>query len=593
MRKPRAAVLLSLAIVLVIAVPGLARRDVAEMTTAGLINEAYSAREIDHTEMILLKAYAVYASDRLPPEYVGGVNGKCGVPFIDEIERALLELPEEVANEIRGLRDRPTCMTYIDTEHFRIHYDTSGGHRILGWPNTAYRDALAVAAEYCWEQEIDVLGFRAPPSDGDDPDGGDGGPLYDIYVQHLTGVLGYCQGCYYVPSTPQNDATSFVVVENDFAGYASPHNMMKVTTAHEFNHACQNAHDANESVWYKECSSMWAEDTVYDSINDYRNYIPYFFNQPYYSLDYDDPSGMRIYASCVWNFFLSERYDLDLIPEIWYQCENSGQTYTAMNLTLVARGSTLADEMEEFAIWNWFTNWRDDHTHYDEGSYWPLAHTTKYISSYPVTDVTTFELWRPDHMATNYVQFNNPGSGQTDLHIFYDGPATISIPNAAFINRRNNSAQTTEYGGITLNPWGNGEITCSGWDETEYFTLVVVNKTTGQENMLFSFDAEQVDTGISDETHVFGLKPASPNPFTVSTSIAYTVPTSGGLVEVTIYDVAGREIRHLVNERMPGGDGVAVWDGLDNGGRPVASGVYFARLDVDGLTASGKLMMLK
>ena len=44
---------------------------------------------------------------------------------------------------------------------------------------------------------------------------------------------------------------------------------------------------------------------------------------------------------------------------------------------------------------------------------------------------------------------------------------------------------------------------------------------------------------------------------------------------------------------MSGGTGFAAWDGFDNAGRSVASGVYFAKLDIDGLTASGKLIMLK
>ena len=64
-------------------------------------------------------------------------------------------------------------------------------------------------------------------------------------------------------------------------------------------------------------------------------------------------------------------------------------------------------------------------------------------------------------------------------------------------------------------------------------------------------------------------------------------------VEITIYDVAGREVRTLVGEKLQAGDGVAVWDGLDGRGEKVASGVYFARLNIDGLTASGKLMYLK
>jgi flagellar hook assembly protein FlgD len=121
----------------------------------------------------------------------------------------------------------------------------------------------------------------------------------------------------------------------------------------------------------------------------------------------------------------------------------------------------------------------------------------------------------------------------------------------------------------------------------------VVNATDNINDMEYTYDAVQENSGVSGETYAFEMKPASPNPFTETTSIAYTVPTQGGYVEITVYDVSGREIRRLLSGAMPGGHGVALWDGLDNNGQRVASGVYFARLDVDGLTAMGKLMVLK
>jgi flagellar hook assembly protein FlgD len=123
--------------------------------------------------------------------------------------------------------------------------------------------------------------------------------------------------------------------------------------------------------------------------------------------------------------------------------------------------------------------------------------------------------------------------------------------------------------------------------------MVVINPNTTGDNMAYTYDAEETDTGIEDEVYQLALKAASPNPFTEETSIAYTVPTGGGLVEITVYDVTGREVRTLVSDRLPAGDGAVRWDGLDDHGNAVATGVYFARLDVDGLTASGKLLMLK
>ncbi len=595
MRKPAAVLGLSVVIALTMAAAASSRPIAEDMTTRAVIEAAYERGAIDHHEMILQKAYAIYAPQKLAEEFRGGKIEKCGTPLVDEIERALPDLPQEVADEIRGLRARPVCDEYIDTTHFRIHYDTSGTHRILGWPNTTYRDALAVAAETSWTEEVTNLGFREPPSDGGDPDGGGGSSHYDIYAQNLTGVLGYCQGSYTVPSTPRTDCTSYVVIENDFVGYGDPYDLVKVTVAHEFCHSCQNAHDYSEDVWYKECTSMWAEDYVYDDVNDYINYLPYIFNSLYQALDWEDATGLRIYGSCIWNFYLSENFGVTMIPEIWYALEGSSGIFNMIDGVLVANySSTIEDEITGFYIYNFFTGARDDGEHYEEGGSWATTGFVRIYSTYPVVDGAPYTPHRPDHMGANYVKLNNPGGGYTGLHIAYDGPNPSTIPTSAYITYKQPSGQTYEYGGIDLGHFsGNGEIIVNGWDGMEYACLVVVNATDNINDLDYTFDADEVDTGVVGETYSFGMKPASPNPFTETTSIAYTVPTHGGFVEITVYDVSGREIRRLLTGEMPGGHGVALWNGLDNAGKQVASGVYFARLDVDGLTAMGKLVVLK
>ena len=596
MQKPAVVLGLCVAIALAMAVAVNARPIVEEMTTRAVIEDAFERGDIDHDEMILQKAYAIYAPWKLPEEFRGGRIDKSGTPLIDEIDRALPDLPQEVADEIRGLRARPVCDEYIDTTHFRIWYDTSGVHTILGWPNTEYRDAVATAAENSWTEEVTNLGFRQPPSDGGDPDGGGGSAHYDIYVRNLSGVYGYCQGSYTVPSTPRADCTSYVVIDNDYAGfgYPDPQDPMKVTVAHEFCHACQNSHDYTEEVWYKECTSVWVEDHVYDRVNDYVNYLPYFFTNMYQSLDWEDGTGLRIYGSAVWNFYLAENFGPGIIPEIWYALEGSAGVFDMIDSVLTGSyGAAIEEEITGFYIWNFFTGARHDGAHYDEGGSWPQCVFSRLYSTYPVVDGAPYSAHRPDHMGTNYIKFINPGGGYDGLHVAYDGPNPATYPSSAYINYQEAGGQAYEYGGISLNMLGNGETTVSGWDGMEYACLVVVNATDNANDMNYTYDADEVDTGVDAETYGFGMKPASPNPFTETTSIAYTVPTHGGYVEITIYDVSGREIRRLLAGEMPGGHGVAVWDGIDNAGERVASGVYFARLDVDGLTAMGKLVVLK
>jgi hypothetical protein len=85
---------------------------------------------------------------------------------------------------------------------------------------------------------------------------------------------------------------------------------------------------------------------------------------------------------------------------------------------------------------------------------------------------------------------------------------------------------------------------------------------------------------------------AFPNPFNPQTTVKFTNPAAGN-VKVGVYDIHGRMIRSLVSESMAAGDHNIVWNGQDNTGAQVASGVYFVRMDTGSAQATQKLMMVK
>ena len=84
------------------------------------------------------------------------------------------------------------------------------------------------------------------------------------------------------------------------------------------------------------------------------------------------------------------------------------------------------------------------------------------------------------------------------------------------------------------------------------------------------------DLPIADGYH---LAQNYPNPFNPSTTIEFTVPAVSE-VELTIYNVRGQRIRTLVSGNMTVGTHQAVWDGSDQHGQHVASGIYLYRLNV-------------
>ncbi len=83
-----------------------------------------------------------------------------------------------------------------------------------------------------------------------------------------------------------------------------------------------------------------------------------------------------------------------------------------------------------------------------------------------------------------------------------------------------------------------------------------------------------------------------PNPFNPTTKLAYSIESSS-IVNLTIYDVAGRRVRELVNESQERGAYQVVWDGANDTGATVSSGVYFYKLVAGSFTDTKKMTILK
>ncbi len=76
---------------------------------------------------------------------------------------------------------------------------------------------------------------------------------------------------------------------------------------------------------------------------------------------------------------------------------------------------------------------------------------------------------------------------------------------------------------------------------------------------------------------VFDLRQNAPNPFNPRTALRFSIPEAG-VVQLAIYDVNGRLVRTLVDGNRVAGVHEVTWDGMDDAGRAVASGVYVCRL---------------
>jgi len=90
----------------------------------------------------------------------------------------------------------------------------------------------------------------------------------------------------------------------------------------------------------------------------------------------------------------------------------------------------------------------------------------------------------------------------------------------------------------------------------------------------------------------FELKQNYPNPFNPITSINYRVDRIG-TVELTVYNLLGKKVKTLVSEHKTPGNYLSTWDGKNEAGVSVPSGVYFYKLVMENASITKKMMLLK
>jgi hypothetical protein len=102
-------------------------------------------------------------------------------------------------------------------------------------------------------------------------------------------------------------------------------------------------------------------------------------------------------------------------------------------------------------------------------------------------------------------------------------------------------------------------------------------------------------TSVDDPAAVplkFSLNQNYPNPFNARTLISFTLPSSGQ-TGLTVYDLLGRRIRVLHSGYLSAGEHSLVWDGTNQSGAIVSSGVYFYRLESVGGAKTMRMLLLK
>ena len=135
------------------------------------------------------------------------------------------------------------------------------------------------------------------------------------------------------------------------------------------------------------------------------------------------------------------------------------------------------------------------------------------------------------------------------------------------------------------------------WDVSLTFNVGVFQDTIS--------DTSETDTStVVSETEykiapVFSLQQNYPNPFNTSTLIPFTVhgeqKTENGPIHTTlkVYNIRGALVRTLVDDERKSGEYQVIWDGKNERGEAVASGIYFYKLKAGGYSETKKMILLR
>jgi hypothetical protein len=252
----------------------------------------------------------------------------------------------------------------------------------------------------------------------------------------------------------------------------------------------------------------------------------------------------------------------------------------AINAVLASRGYSERFE-EVFAFWQlaiYFDHISPVDSMYEFASIDipPFDHTNNH-GSYPIPPVVdTVQSW-----AGQFIGF----VGEPDVRVIVEGS-----PGLSFSLLLASSPDSVYIRPVKLDNAFKGEFRFSRKDT---LTLVVSNKSSA--GKLYTYTADDITSvALNSEKQVTGIYQLfqnAPNPFRHSTTINFTVPQPSR-IRLTIYNLAGQKIRSLLDDDKSVGFHTIRWDGQNDDGLSVASGVYFYVLEAGEVTYAKKMILV-
>jgi hypothetical protein len=158
--------------------------------------------------------------------------------------------------------------------------------------------------------------------------------------------------------------------------------------------------------------------------------------------------------------------------------------------------------------------------------------------------------------------------------------------------------------GLTENEWklrkiyfNEDDITYTDQMRIRFTMEDVLSSTSGAEASIDDIEIRFINCNLVsvEEGQIpltFTVEQNRPNPFNPRTAIRFGLP-SNGVVDVSVFDATGRKVRSLLDAEREAGYHTVVWDGRDDNGHAVGSGIYYYTVKAGENSASNKMLLLK
>ena len=497
---------------------------------------------------------------------------KCGLGLIIKIRENIDKFTPQQRDIIEKAMLRPSLQTSIvsPSGKYRIHYDTVGVNK----PGFSVR-WFANILDSVYRFEVLKLGYPFPPADG--KRGGDG--KYDFYIENLPAGL-------YGATTPDSSLgggkfTAYTEIDNNFLAsegyYSTGKAGAEVTAAHEFHHAIQIGDYINrysQDGFYYEITSTAMEEFTFDDVNDYYYYMKSYFNRPDLTLSQNDGYNLAIL-----NIFLQKRFDFSLLKRIWELMINN-RAIEAIALAVAERGSSFANEFNEFGVWCFFTSYRanpatDLFFDYDEAKNYPIIKPSTTIEFRPPKKTVNLNT---NPVANMYLCFPDFSRGVSDTLFAIVTNADVEsgvYDKKKIINLKYSLLSSSEAGAKRLNNF-------------YYYSIESAEKSLLKISHIFN------QTPVADSLNVTEMDYAYPQPFHYSKNDFIFLPApsgSGNEAELSVFSASMTNIFHGQVRVYSIDKTVVRWKPLDRKGKKLPSGIYLFVLSSNGKTKKGKLVI--